>query len=119
MVLLVINNDIHTINGKISFLILGGCKFIILHMLLNTKYIIHNKLLKIKCGLFNYKPIDIMKIKSVKKSDSYMSSPASSFDRIEIRYGKFDDIIISPDEQHLFIKELKVINPTIENRVNK
>ena len=46
MVLLVINNDIHTISGKISFLILGGCKFIILHMLLNTKYIIHNKLLK-------------------------------------------------------------------------
>ena len=119
MVLLVIHNDIHPINGKISFLILGCCKFIILHMLLNTKYIIHNKLLKIKCGLFNYKPIDIMKIKSVKKSDSYMSSPASSFDRIEIRYGKFDDIIISPDEQHLFIKELKVINPTIENRVNK
>lgn len=119
MVLLVINNDIDTINGKISFLILGGCKLTILHMLLNTKYIIHNKLLKIKCGLFNYKSIDIMKIKSVEKSNSYMSSPASSFDRIEIRYGKFDDVIISPNEQQLFIKELIVINPTIKNRVHK
>ena len=119
MVLLVINNDIQTLNGKIIFIILGGCIFTILHMLLNTKYIIHNKLLKIKCGLFNFKPIDIMKIKSVEKSNSLMSSPASSFDRIEIRYGKFDEVIISPDEQQLFIKELIEINPTIENRVNK
>ena len=83
----------------------------ILYLFLNTYYIIDNKNLKIRCGFITYKPIDINQIKVISKTNSIVASPAASFDRIEISYGKFNDIIISPSNKSQFINDLIAINP--------
>lgn len=101
--------------GVVGFLILVfAC---ILHMFLKTEYIIADKILKIKCGMFSYKPIAIADIKEISKTSSLLASPAPSFDRIEISYGKFDTIIISPKDKSSFAKHLTNINPNIKNNI--
>ena len=91
----------------------------ILHMFFKTRYIIDANKLKIKCGFIPYKPIDIATIKEVARTKSIISSPAPSFDRIVIKYGKYDEIIISPKDKQNFVKDLLKINPEIINKVSK
>lgn len=90
---------------------------LILHMFFKREYIIENRILKIKCRFFTYKPISINSIKTVAKTSNIISSPAASFDRIEITYGKFDEIIISPKNKLKFVKDLKEINPDIVSKL--
>lgn len=89
----------------------------ILHMFLKTEYKIENEKLTIKCGIIFNKTIDISKIKKISKTKSLMSSPAPSFDRIELKYGKFDEIIISPKDKISFANHLTQINTEIENNI--
>lgn len=90
----------------------------ILHIFLKTEYKIENKTLKIKCGIIFNKAIDISKIKKISQTNSLMSSPAPSFDRIELKYGKFDEIIIiSPKDKLSFANDLTQINTGIENNL--
>lgn len=91
----------------------------ILHLFFKTEYIIDNKKLRIRCGIFSYKPIEIDDIKEVSKTNNLISSPAPSFDRIEIKYGKFDTIIISPKDKSKFAKDLRKINPDIRNYITE
>lgn len=87
----------------------------IVHMFFYTTYTINDDELKIRCGFIGYKPYKIKDMKKVSKSTSIISSPAASFDRIEITYGKFDEIIISPKDKHQFVEDLQKINPEIIN----
>ena len=88
-------------------------------MFLNTVYIIEEKKLKIKCGFFSYKPVEIDEIKEITKSSNIISSPAASFDRIEIKYGKFEELIISPKNKFEFAQYLKNLNPKIKNNITE
>ena len=88
---------------------------LILHMFFYTTYTIDQKMLHIRCGFFRYKPINIMNMKKISKSSSIVSSPAASFDRIEITYDKFDELIISPKHKLKFIADLQKINPNLIN----
>ena len=76
-------------------------------------------MLFIKCGFFTYKPIAIKDIRELSKSNSFMSSPAPSFDRIEIKYGTFDEILISPKDKFGFAEYLTKINLNIKNNVTQ
>lgn len=90
---------------------------LIVHMFFYTTYTIDKDELKIKCGFIRYKPFKIKDMKKVSKTSSIISSPAASFDRIEITYGKFDEIIISPKDKHQFVEELQKINPNLINNL--
>ena len=90
----------------------------IVHLFLNTVYSIENTSLKIRCGVFSYRPIDINLIKEISKTKSIISSPAPSFDRILIKYGKFDELIISPKDKINFINDLMKVNPNIKSNIN-
>ena len=90
---------------------------LITHMFFKLEYIIEENKLKIKCGFFTYKPIEIKDIKEITKSNSIISSPAASFDRIEIKYGKWEELIISPKDKFTFAKHLTNLNPKIKNNV--
>ncbi len=90
---------------------------LITHMFLKTVYTIEENKLKIKCGFFTYKPIEINDIKEITKSNNIISSPAASFDRIEIKYGKFEEVIISPKDKFEFAKYLTNLNPKIKNNI--
>lgn len=109
------------LNGKILGLIgfLSLLFIFILHLFFRTYYTIWNDQLKIQCGLFSYKPIDIKQIKEISKTKNIIASPAPSFDRIEIKYGKFDKIIISPKDKLNFAEELTKINPNIKNNLTE
>lgn len=90
---------------------------LIIHMFFRTTYTIEENKLKIKCGFFKYKPIEINEIKEIDKSSNIISSPAPSFDRIEIKYGKFEEIIISPKDKIEFAEYLTSLNPKINNKI--
>ena len=48
------------------------------------------------------------------ETNNLLSSPATSIDRIEILYNKFDIILVSPKDKSEFIKNLTAINSNIE-----
>ncbi|MDB4534689.1 PH domain-containing protein [Vicingaceae bacterium] len=87
-----------------------------LHIFFRTTYRINdrNELL-IKCGFLFNAVIDILKIKSIKRTRNPISSPAASLDRIELKYGKWDSVIISPNDKVGFVNELLKINPNIQH----
>jgi hypothetical protein len=89
----------------------------ILHMFFNTTYKIEKGKLYIKCGFFNYNPVNIGEMKKISKSSNIISAPAASFDRIEITYGKFEELIISPKHKTKFVEDLQKINPGIINNL--
>ena len=106
--------------GEINEKIIGLIAFetvvftFIVTLFLNTSYTIENNLLKIKCGVFSCRPIDINLIKEISKTKSIISSPAPSFDRIIIVHGKFNELIISPKDKKNFLNDLMKVNPNIK-----
>ena len=92
---------------------------LITHMFFNTVYTIEENKINIKCGFFTYKPVTISDIKEITKSSNIISSPAASFDRIEIKYGKFEELIISPKNKFEFAEHLTKLNPKIKNNITK
>ena len=101
--------------GLFLILIFG----LITHMFFNTVYTIEENKINIKCGFFTYKPVTISDIKEITKSSNIISSPAASFDRIEIKYGKFEELIISPKNKFEFAEHLTKLNPKIKNNITK
>jgi len=86
----------------------------------STEYTITNdNLLKVKCGFIYNKLFDINKIKSIKKSNNLISSPAPSLDRIELTYGQYGLIVISPKNKFEFANELTKKNRKIENNLTE
>lgn len=90
---------------------------LVLHLFFKTRYIIEDDQLKIKAGLFSYKPIEIASIKEISNSRSLIASPAPSFDRIEIKYGSYDEVYLSPKNKTAFVAALIEINPSIKNNL--
>ena len=108
-----------TLKTIVIFLFTTVIYVFILHLFFSTKYTISHDKLEVKCGFFSYKPITITDIKELSKSSNIISSPAASFDRIEIKYGKFNEIILSPKDKYQFAEYLTKINPSIKNNVTK
>lgn len=86
----------------------------ILFLSKTTQYIINENQLIVKSTWIVNERIDISKITKVEKSNSILSSPALSLDRLLVRYNKYDEVLISPKEKKEFLDELLKINPTIE-----
>lgn len=84
------------------------------HLLLSTHYIVKDGNLKIKSGFVYNLNIPISTIRKINESNSVLSSPAASLDRLEISFNKYDSVLISPKEKAEFIKTMLEINPTIE-----
>ena len=82
-----------------------------------TRYIINENQLIVKSMFIVNERIEINKIRKIEKTNSILSSPALSLDRIAVQYNKFDEVYISPKEKQLFVEELLKINPEIEVRI--
>lgn len=91
---------------------------LILYTFFTTYYTINNNILYIKSGFLVNSKIDINTITSVKKTNSILSSPAASFDRILIRFGKYDEVILSPKDKIEFINALKGVNSKISSDIS-
>jgi hypothetical protein len=86
----------------------------ILHLFLNTTYTVEGKTLIIRCGFLYRKKIDIQSILRIKETRNPLSSPATSLDRLEIRYGKSGWVLVSPRDKQGFVNALRRINERIE-----
>lgn len=94
-----------TINYSLAtFIIVVGTGFP-LWILASTKYIVDNENLKIISGPFSWN-IPINSIKSVQETQNAITSPALSFDRLEITYDEDKVINISPANKKEFTQKL-------------
>lgn len=89
----------------------------VLFTFLRTRYTINGDTLHIQCGFFTYSPIPIRNIREVTRTRSILSSPAPSFDRIEVKYDKFNSLILSPKNKKEFVAELQKCNPNIQTDI--
>lgn len=103
----------------LGFVILIPVIIFIVHMFMTTYYTIENGKLTIKCGFLFNKTINIQTIKKITETNNPISSPATSLDRLEIVYGKFDSVIISPKKKEEFIADIKSLNPNVEVKLKK
>mgnify|MGYP000871494392 FL=1 len=76
-----------------------------LWILVSTRYIADEENLKIVSGPFSW-IIPVQSITSIQETQSAITSPAMSFDRLEITYGEDKAIIVSPVDKEGFIKAL-------------
>lgn len=79
---------------------------------LKTEYSIIDDTLLIQSGPLRLE-LDIHEITTIKKTRNRMSSPALSFDRLEVKT-KIHSVIISPEDKEVFIRSLQRINGKIE-----
>jgi membrane protein YdbS with pleckstrin-like domain len=79
----------------------------ILWMWLTTYYFVDENNLIIKFGPFK-KIIPLDTIKSVRKTTNPLSSPALSLKRLEIVYGYYNSVLISPIHRDEFIEILSI-----------
>ncbi len=98
----------------IGYLGIVLCFLIIVFISKSTRYIIAENQLIVKCMFIINNRIEISKIKKIEKTNSLLSSPALSLDRIAIKFNKYDEVYISPKERQKFIEDLLKINPEIE-----
>lgn len=79
----------------------------------HTRYIIQDELLVIKYG-FIKQTININDIKSFRKTTNPFVSPSLSIHRIELTYGRYDTVQVSPKEIKFFVETLQEKNPDIQ-----
>lgn len=82
-------------------------------LIFNTKYIVAQDALSIKCGFLPVEKYDIRQIVSIRNTNTIISAPAVSLDRIEIRLTTGKSVVISPADKLKFIEHLCKINPDI------
>ena len=102
------------IGSWLGFSIIAFTLVFLVHLFLTTYYVIEGDRLRVRSGFLVNRIIEIEKIRKVETSKSFLSSPATSFDRIELSYNKFDTVTISPADKSSFVADLKQVNPSIE-----
>jgi Bacterial PH domain len=100
----------------LGYFVLALLILIIVIVSKTTRYIINveKMTLNVKSMYIVNDVIDITKIRKIEKTNSILSAPALSLDRLLVKYNKFDEVYISPKEKQIFIEELLKINSTIE-----
>ncbi|WP_152657476.1 PH domain-containing protein [Oceanobacillus sp. CFH 90083] len=99
----------------ITIIILSLFIFWLSSLLFHTKYIVNNQHLIIKSGFWKIS-IPIREIHFIRKTKNIYSAPALSIHRIEISYGTYRIIYISPESKEKFIQVLQEINPDIRTQ---
>lgn len=116
--LLLISSSIFSIRTSSindSFLILIITVIVTVFLLLTwfgTYYVIEEDNLIVKCGPIR-RNIPLKTITSVKKTNNPISSPALSLQRLEIHYGQYKTIYISPHDRDEFVEILQKKCPNL------
>jgi hypothetical protein len=82
---------------------------------LTTYYEVGNGVLKVKSGFLLNRSIQIKSITKIEATKNPISAPATSLDRLEVFYNKYESVIISPKEKRAFIAHLKQLNANIQD----
>ena len=102
------------LDGALLAIIINLSVLVLIYILYkSTNYIIEGSILRVKSGFLINKKLSIKDITKVMETNTILSAPAFSLDRLEIKYGR-KSIIISPVKKTEFIKQLMAVNPNIE-----
>ena len=85
----------------------------ILYLMRTTYYTLTPTQLEIRCGFWRTQ-VAIDQITKVTPTRNPLSAPAFSLDRLEIKYGKYDYVLISPADKTDFLLRLSQLNPAIQ-----
>ena len=102
-----------TSEGLITIIIIAACVIPIAWMWFKTGYKIEDAKIKVQCGPFKWQ-VNIDDIQQIHKVKTLLSSPALSFDRLKITYGKYNEICLSPKDETDFLQLLMKENPRIK-----
>ena len=75
--------------------------------IIRIHYILTVDQIIIKMGPFSYRKIDIATIRKMEFSNSPLSAPAASLQRIAIHYNKWGYVLLSPKNRTEFIEEVE------------
>ncbi|WP_313238456.1 PH domain-containing protein [Sporosarcina ureae] len=78
-----------------------------------TGYKVEGELLKLKFGPFKSR-VNIKEIKQISRTKNPFTAPALSIDRLEILFGTYDVINISPKNENELLHSLLAVNPNIQ-----
>jgi hypothetical protein len=82
-------------------------------LIATTRYVLTDKGLIVHHGFLYRTCVPPAAIREIRQTDSVLSAPAPSFDRLEILYNQFDLIVISPLDQKGLIDALLKENPQV------
>ena len=102
-----------TANLIITSAVLALTAALCLIPLFSIRYVVDGQILHIKCCFVFRSRFNIMDIKEISDTRTFLSAPAASLDRIRLRFRKGGDLIISPIDKPEFIRLLCQINPEI------
>ncbi|MCK0191235.1 PH domain-containing protein [Arenibacter sp. F20364] len=85
------------------------------YIFITTYYEIGNGILRVKSGFLLNRCIQIKDITKIEATYNPISAPATSFDRLEVFYNKYESVIISPKKKQAFIAHLIQLNPKIQD----
>ncbi|KAA5540601.1 PH domain-containing protein [Adhaeribacter rhizoryzae] len=100
----------------VGLAILLGVSLLPFSIYWRTCYEIRENQLLITCGILYKQKIDIGRIRSLRDSDTMLSSPALSLDRQEIKYNTYDEVFISlkDEDKEQFYATIKQLNPGVQ-----
>ncbi|WP_096155311.1 PH domain-containing protein [Bacillus sp. FJAT-45066] len=97
----------------VILIVIGLTVWLVLAIYLRTYYSVHDDVVRIVSGPFRWK-VKISEITSIQSTKSILSSPALSMDRLEIKYGRWGSVVISPEDKQRFANELIKRNSAIK-----
>ncbi|MCL4409459.1 MAG: PH domain-containing protein [Gammaproteobacteria bacterium] len=98
-------------SGKISAILLAIPALLVgagfpLWLMKSTNYTLSDTMLLVRSGPFKWQ-VPVNQINSVTPTLNPLSSPALSLDRLQINYGRWGSIMISPKDKEAFIQDLE------------
>mgnify|MGYP005750795339 CR=1 FL=1 len=97
----------------ITFLVIGLTVLLVLGIYFRTYYFVEEDIVRVVSGPFRWK-VPISEITSIRATKSILSSPALSMDRLELKYGKYRYIIISPEDKNGFVGAIVKRNDKVQ-----
>ena len=97
----------------ITTFVIGLTVWLVLAIYFKTYYSVEEEVVRVVSGPFRWK-IPINEITSIRQTKSILSSPALSMDRLEVKYGRYQYIIISPEDKHGFANEIVKRNSKVQ-----
>ncbi|MCF2492935.1 PH domain-containing protein [Dyadobacter chenhuakuii] len=113
-VLMIVSILLITKGGWAGLAIAALLAVFFLHLFSTTYYQILDDQLRIKSGFLMDRRIPIKSITKIVETRNPLSSPALSLNRLELKYNRYDSIMVSPKDRTHFIADLLEISEHIE-----
>ena len=82
----------------------------VIWMYRTTDYRIDGNIMHVRSGPLTW-TVDLTSVRRLRATRSFMSAPALSLDRIELEYGRFDTLVVSPADKAGFVQAVTARAP--------